>query len=48
MKFDYAEFGVSSLSFSKVIEEKPLGGRLDLPPPSPIPPVVQEGSKHNY
>ena len=29
LKFDYAKFGVSNLCFSKVIEEKPMGGRLD-------------------
>ena len=39
-KLHYAKFGVSNLSFSKVIEEKPLGGRLDPPPP-----LVQEGLK---
>ena len=33
LKFDYAKFGVSNLCFSKVIKEKPLGGRLDPPPP---------------
>ena len=27
LKLDYATFGVSKLFFSKVIEEKPLGGR---------------------
>ena len=32
LKLGYAKFGVSNLLFSKVIEEKPLGGRLD-----PIP-----------
>ena len=35
LKLDYAKFGVSNLFFfSKVIEEKPLGDRLDAPPPS--------------
>ena len=29
-KFDYAKFSVSNFFCSKVIEEKPLGGRLDL------------------
>ena len=29
LKFDYAKFGASHLFFSKVIEEKPMGGRLD-------------------
>ena len=33
IKVHYAEFGVSYLFFSKVIEEKPLGGRLDPPHP---------------
>ena len=37
LKLHYAKFGVSNLFFSKVIEEKPLGARLD--PPS----LVQEG-----
>ena len=32
LKLHYAKFGVSNLFFSKVIEEKPLGGRLDPPP----------------
>ena len=36
LKFDYAKFGVSNLCFSEVIEEKPLGARLD-------PPLVQKG-----
>ena len=31
LKFDYAKFGVSNLCFSEVIEEKPLGARLDPP-----------------
>ena len=31
LKLDYAKFGVSNLFFSKVIEEKSLGGRLDPP-----------------
>ena len=31
LKFDYAKFGVSDLCFSKVIEEKLLGGRLKPP-----------------
>ena len=35
LKLRYPKFGVSSLVFSKVIEEKPLGIRLD-PPPPPI------------
>ena len=30
LKLHYAKFGVSNLFFSKVIEEKPLGDRLDL------------------
>ena len=29
LKLNYAKFGVSNLFFSKGIEEKPLGGRLD-------------------
>ena len=34
-KLDYEKFGVFNVSFSKVIEEKALGGLLDpLPPPS--------------
>ena len=36
LKFHYAKFGVLNLCLSKVIEEKPLGGRLD-------PPMVLEG-----
>ena len=32
LKLDYAEFGASNLFLSNVIEEKPLGGRLDPPP----------------
>ena len=31
-KLHYAKFGVSNLLFSKVIEEKPLGGSARLPP----------------
>ena len=31
LKLHYAKFGVSRLFCSKVIEEKPLGGRLDPP-----------------
>ena len=31
LKFNYAKFGVPNLFFSKVIEEKPLGGLLDTP-----------------
>ena len=41
LKLDYAKFGVSNLFFSKVIEEKPLGGGLD-------PPLVKERLKLNY
>ena len=41
LKFDYAKFGVSNLCFSKGIEEKPLGGRLNPPPP----PLIKEGLK---
>ena len=33
LKLHYAKFGVSNLFFSKVIEEKPLGGRLYTPTP---------------
>ena len=33
LKLYYAKFYVSRLFRSKVIEEKPLGGRLDPPPP---------------
>ena len=40
LKFDYAKLGVSSLSFSKVIEEKALGAG------SARPPLIQEGLKH--
>ena len=29
LKLDYGKFGVSNLFLSKVIEEKPLGVRLD-------------------
>ena len=36
LKLHYAKFDVSKLFCSKVIEEKPLGGRLD-------PPLVKEG-----
>ena len=32
LKLHYSKFDVSSLFFSNVIEEKPLGGRLDPPP----------------
>ena len=39
LKLDYAKFGVSNLFFSKVIEEKPLGGSAR--PPS----LVKEGIK---
>ena len=35
LRFAYAKFDVSHSFFSKVIEEKPLGGLLD-------PPLVQE------
>ena len=31
LKLHYAKFDVSRLFCSKVMEEKPLGGRLDLP-----------------
>ena len=31
LKLDYAKFGASNLFFSKVIEENPLGDRLDSP-----------------
>ena len=34
LKLEYANFGVSKLFCSKVIEQKPLGCRLD--PPSPL------------
>ena len=37
----YAKFDVSRLFCSKVIEEEPLGGRFDPPPP----PLVKEGLK---
>ena len=33
LKLDCAKFGVCNLFFKKVIEEKPLGGWLDPPPP---------------
>ena len=33
LKLSYANFGVFNLFFSKVIEEKSLGSRLDPPPP---------------
>ena len=43
IKLDYAKFGLSDLFFfSKIIEEKPLGCRLD---PSPLPPFVKKGFK---
>ena len=32
LKLNYAKFGVSNLFFSNVMEEKPLGDRLDPPP----------------
>ena len=35
LKLNYAKFGFSKLSFSKIIEEKPLGDRAD--------PLVKEG-----
>ena len=38
LKLHYAKFDVSRLYCSKVVEEKPLGGRLD--PPLPL---VKEG-----
>ena len=38
LKLHYAKFDLSNLFCSKVIEEKPLGGRLDSPPP-----LVKEG-----
>ena len=41
LKLHYAKFDVSSLFCSNVIEEKPLGVRLD-PPPTPL---VKEGLK---
>ena len=43
-KLHYAKFDVSNLFCSNVIEEKPLGGRLD--PPS----LVKEGlmERHYY
>ena len=40
LKFDYAKFCVSNLSFSKVIEEKALGAGAARAP------LVQEGLKH--
>ena len=43
LKLDYAKFGVSNLYFAKVIEEKPLGSRLDPPSPPPPPLLVKEG-----
>ena len=46
LKLHYAKFDVSRLFCSKVIEQKPLGGRLD---PSPPPPLVKEGlSKRSF
>ena len=39
LKLHYAKFEVSGLFSSNGIEEKPLGGRIDLPPP----PFVKEG-----
>ena len=42
LKLDYTNFGDSNLFFAKVIEEKPLRGRLE-PPPPPPPPLVKEG-----
>ena len=32
LKLDYAKFDVSNLRFSNVIEEKPLGGRVNSTP----------------
>ena len=40
LKLDYAKFGASNLFFSKVIEEKPLGGGGLARPSSPL---VKEG-----
>ena len=40
LKLPYAKFDISRLFCSKVMEEKPLGDRLDSPPP---PPLVKEG-----
>ena len=40
LKLDYAKFGVSNLSFSKVIEEKPFLAGSVRPPPAPL---VKEG-----
>ena len=39
LKLDYSKFSVLACLFSKVIEEKPLGGWLDPPP------LVKEGLK---
>ena len=41
LKLQYAKLDVSRLFRSKVIEEKPLGGRLD--PRSPPPPPLGKG-----
>ena len=38
LKFNYAKFRVFNLLFSKVIQEKPLEGKLNPPPP-----LVKEG-----
>ena len=35
LKLDYAQFGVSNLFLSNVIEEKPLEGSARTPPPPP-------------
>ena len=40
LKMDSAKFVVSNFFFSKVIEEKALGGGL-------LDPLVKEGLKHN-
>ena len=40
LKLQYAKFDVSRLFRSEVIKEKPLGGRLEAPPP-----LVKEGLK---
>ena len=43
LKLDYAKFSVSNLCISKVIEGKPLVGRLD----PPLPPSLGTGRVQN-
>ena len=43
LKFDYTTFGVANLCFSKVIEEKPLGDRLDPLGTGRVNPIEAQG-----